>query len=195
LGWPNACPQEGANTGPALVNPQGAVAVVGVASATADPHAAASQAVYVPAGCSPVRLALAHDGKTVYVTARASNQAIALDATKFLSDPLHAMTGAATVGTAPVPVALIQAGKLLVVGNSNRFREPLQAQSLDVLDATHLAANADGAVLGSIPTGAFPREFRLAPDGKTLFLANYGSNTLQVIRTEFLDWIGNSRLR
>jgi 6-phosphogluconolactonase (cycloisomerase 2 family) len=32
-----------------------------------------------------------------------------------------------------------------------------------------------------VPAGAFPREFGVSPDGRTLFVANYNSNELEVI--------------
>jgi DNA-binding beta-propeller fold protein YncE len=36
-------------------------------------------------------------------------------------------------------------------------------------------------VLGSIPAGAFPREFGRSPDGQTVFVANYMSSELEII--------------
>jgi YVTN family beta-propeller protein len=40
--------------------------------------------------------------------------------------------------------------------------------------------------VGSIEAGAFPRQFGSSPDGKTIFLANYLSNTIEVIDAEHL---------
>ena len=40
---------------------------------------------------------------------------------------------------------------------------------------------ASAALLGTIPAGAFPRELRISPDGKTLFASNFASKTLQVV--------------
>jgi DNA-binding beta-propeller fold protein YncE len=39
----------------------------------------------------------------------------------------------------------------------------------------------EAAKVGSIPTGAFPREMALTPDGRTIFLTNFTSKTLQAI--------------
>jgi len=104
LDWPIACTQEG-TTDPALVNPQGAVVVFNVALAASNPSVAVtSTGQFVPAGCSPVRLALSPDALTLYVTARNSNQVLALDPAKFATDPMNALTGAAPVGVAPVPL-------------------------------------------------------------------------------------------
>ncbi len=182
LGWSKTCTQEG-STSPALVNSQGAVVMFNVATAVSQP----SQAVtlfgqFVPAGCSPVRLAFSPDGLTLYVTARNNNEVLALDVSKFASDPMHAVIGAAPVGPRPVPVAWINSGAQIVVGNSNRFLAPGSMQSLDVVDAELLRAGAGAAaVIRTVPTGSFPRAFMLSPDGKTLFLSNYDSNTLQVM--------------
>jgi DNA-binding beta-propeller fold protein YncE len=37
------------------------------------------------------------------------------------------------------------------------------------------------ATLGTIPAGAFPREMAVSADGRTLFLTNFGSQSLQAI--------------
>jgi DNA-binding beta-propeller fold protein YncE len=37
------------------------------------------------------------------------------------------------------------------------------------------------ATVGTIPSGAFPRELSVSADGHTLFLTNAGSSSLQVI--------------
>ncbi|MGO9263183.1 MAG: hypothetical protein ACLQU1_43925 [Bryobacteraceae bacterium] len=194
LGWPIACTEEG-TTDPTLVNPQGAVVVFNVALAVSNPRAAVTQfSQFVPAGCSPVRLALSPDGLTLYATARNSNEILALDTTKFAADPLDAVTATAPVGTAPVPVALIDSGALVVVGNSNRFLQPDTPQSLDVLDAAQLQAGAGAAALVStVPAGAFPRALTLSPNGETLFLSNYDSDSVQVIDAARLGVTGTGR--
>lgn len=153
--------------------------VVDVGKARADP--AHSVAARVPAGCSPVRMAISPDGARIYVTARNSDALLEFDSARLVSDPAHARIGSAPVGSAPVPVAVVDGGKKIVVGNSNRFaRSPTDPQTLTVLDAAKIAQGA-AAVLGTIPAGAFPREMALSPDGRTLFLTNFGSNTLQVM--------------
>jgi DNA-binding beta-propeller fold protein YncE len=183
LGWPKACILEGQNVSQTLVYPQGAVVVINVALATGSPALAAPAAgQFVPAGCSPVRLARSPEGNTLYVTARNSNMVLALDTAKFAFDPMHALTGSALVGVAPVPVAVIDNGAAVVVGNSNRFFEAFVPQSLNVLDAAKLRANmGSDALIRIVPAGAFPREMRLSRDGTTLFLTNYDSNSLQII--------------
>ena len=177
-GWPAACKPEG-RPGNEPVNPEGAVVVIDVARARSDP--AHSVIARVPAGCSPVRLALSPAGDRLYATARNSNSVVSFDAAKLATDPDHARLGMAPVGSAPVPIALIDGGKRIVVGNSNRFAgSNAVPESLTILDPARIRGNAD-ATLGSLTAGAFPRDLRLSPDGSTLFVANFASKTLQVI--------------
>jgi DNA-binding beta-propeller fold protein YncE len=182
LGWPLACPAEG-STSPALVNPQGAVVSFDVATATSHPSQAVTEySQFVPARCSPVRVVASPDGRTLYATARNNNEVLALDPSRFASDPMNAIVGTAPVGVAPVPVMPIDNGALIVVGNSNRFFEPLTPQSLDVLDAAQLLGGAGAAATERIvAAGAFPRDLTLSPDGGTLFLSNYNSYTVEAI--------------
>jgi YVTN family beta-propeller protein len=173
--WPKACKPEGQDAAKAEIkNPEGAVIVVDVARAKTDPaHSIVSR---VPAACSPVRIAMAPLGDRIYVTARNSNALLSFDTAKLVSDPDHARLGMAQVGTAPVPVAVVDDGRLVIVGNSNRFdTDQSKAQMLDVLRAGALTLSEH------IPAGSFPREMRLSPDGSTLFLTNFSSDSLQII--------------
>jgi DNA-binding beta-propeller fold protein YncE len=181
--WPAACKPEGQPAGSPIVNPEGAVVVVDVALAATDP--AKSVAARIPAGCSPVRMAISPAGDRIYVTARNSNAVVAFDTAKLLSDSDHARLGMAPVGSAPVPVAVVDGGRKVVAGNSNRFAGTTSGESLNVLDATKIKGDAD-AGLGVIPAGSFPREMRVSADGHTLFLTNFGSNSLQVISVDHL---------
>jgi DNA-binding beta-propeller fold protein YncE len=179
--WPIECKPEGAPD-PSKVEaryPQGAIIVVDVERARRDP--ANSVAAKVPAGCSPVRLAITPGGERVFVTARNSNALLGFDTAKFADDPTHALIGTVPVGTSPVGVAVVNEGKLVLVTNSNRFSKDRNArQTLTVIDASKVGAGAS-AIMGSLPAGAFPREFGASPDGRTLFVANYNTNELEVI--------------
>jgi DNA-binding beta-propeller fold protein YncE len=81
--WPAACKPEGSPAGSPIVNPEGAVIVVDVALAATNP--AKSVAARIPAGCSPVRMAISPAGDRIYVTARNSNGVVAFDTAKLLT--------------------------------------------------------------------------------------------------------------
>jgi DNA-binding beta-propeller fold protein YncE len=178
--WPVECKPEGADPATAQPRfPQGAIIVLDVERARRDP--ANSVAAKVPAGCSPVRLAITPGGERVFVTARNSNALLGFDTSKFTDDPTHALVGTVPVGTSPVGVAVANEGKLVFVTNSNRFSKDKNArQTITVIDASKVGAGAS-AVVGSVPAGAFPREFGFSRDGRTLFVANYNTNELEVI--------------
>jgi DNA-binding beta-propeller fold protein YncE len=89
-----------------------------------------------------------------------------------------------------VPIAVLDAGRKVVAGNSNRFADSTAPQSLVVLDTAKMEAATDAA-LGAIAAGAFPREMALSADGHTLFLTNFGSNSLQVIDADRLPLAPN----
>jgi DNA-binding beta-propeller fold protein YncE len=182
--WPKACKPEGRDPAASKITErEGAVIVVDVARAKTDP--AHSVVARVPAGCSPVRMAISPGGERIYVTARNSNAVLAFDTGKLASDPEHARVGMAPVGSAPVPIAVIDNGGKVVAGNSNRFAGPTEPSSLTVLDTAKMQGGA-AATLGTIPAGAFPREMAISSDGRTLFLTNFSSQSLQAIDLDHL---------
>ena len=179
--WPVACPQDRANRAAyrKLERPEGAVVVVDVARARTD--AANSIMAKVPAGCSTVRLAIVPDGKSIWVSARRSDAAVGFETQKLLNDVQHARLASVSVGTAPVGIAALPDGKHIVVANSNRIAaSPNSQETVSVIDIEKVHAGAV-AVIGTIPAGAFPREFSLSPDQHALFLGNFLSNTLEVV--------------
>lgn len=127
-----------------------------------------------------MRIALSPDGRRAYVTARNDNALLVFDTAQLRRHPHHALIATVPVGAAPVGVAVINGGKRVVVTNSNQFVRPHHPQSLTVADAARVSQCA-AAVLGTIPTGAFPRDLHLTPGGHTLLLTNTNSNTLQLI--------------
>ena len=176
--WPISCRPE-ANPSAAPNHPQGAVITVDLRRAETAP--AESVVAVTPAGCSPVRLVLSPKGDLAYVTARGDDAVLVFDTSKLVADPNHAQVARVPVGSAPVGMALIEDGKRLLATNSNRFATgPDSRSTLDVIDTANVAAGAK-ALVGTIPAGAFPRELRLSSDGKTLFLTNFQSQTVEVI--------------
>jgi DNA-binding beta-propeller fold protein YncE len=183
-GWPQILPRENGKPGHV---PEGAVLVIDVAKA----KLAARNSIVsrVSAGGSPVRLALSADGHRLFVSARNSNAVLVFDAIKLVTDPQHAKLAMVSVGSAPVPIVLVAEGTLAIIGNSDRFNAG-KSSSLSILDTAKIEKGLD-PILATIPCGAFPREFCLAPDGKTVFLTNYGASSLQIIDIEQLTHLRN----
>lgn len=177
--WPLECRPEVPD--PATAKPyhaRGAVVVVDVARAQTDP--AQSVVARVPVGCNPVRLAISPDGATAWVTARGDHSLVALDTSKLLTDAEHSIVTRIRVGTAPVGVAIVDSGRKVIATNSNRFAGGTDdRQSLNVVDVA--AGVAHATLLGTVPAGAFPRELCVSPDGRTLFVSNFSSKTLEVV--------------
>jgi DNA-binding beta-propeller fold protein YncE len=182
--WPKACKPEGLPAPDSVItNPEGAVIVIDVTRAKTDPeHAVAAR---VAAGCSPVRMTSSPKGDRIYVSARNSNAVLEFDTSKLISDGAHALVGIAPVGDAPVPVMTVDRGRRLIVGNSNRFAAGDGPQSLTVLDTAKISQGL-AAVQGIVPAGSFPREMAVSFDQRTLFLTNFGSNSLQVLDIDHL---------
>lgn len=178
LGWENKCKPEGNNPGGAPQSyPEGAVIVVDVEKAKTDP--AHSVLKWLPAGCSPVRAAISPGGDFLYVTARASDAVLVYDTSRMVSDPAHSLVARVPTGKAPVGITIADGGKKLLVANSDRFGGGAH-QTVTVIDATRVSSG-EGAVLGTIPAQSFPREFASSPDGATIFLSNFNSNSLEII--------------
>ena len=175
--WPPECQPEWDPKAPK--NPQGAIFVIDVRKAKADPaHAVVSR---VRAGCTPVRLVLSPKGDIAYITARGENALFAFDTSKLGRDPTRSLIGKVSTGSTPIGIAVIDNGKKIVVTNSNRFGEKSSAdQSLLVIDATRIGTGGT-AILGSIPAGSLPREMAVNSDLRTLFVVNTNSKKLEVI--------------
>jgi DNA-binding beta-propeller fold protein YncE len=126
-------------------------------------------------------MAISPAGDHVYVTARNNNAMLAFSTAKLVNDSANAMVGRVPVGSAPVPIAIADDGKKVLVGNSNRFAaKEDETQDVTVIDAAKVSDGA-AAVLGKIPAQKFPRQFGSSSDGNTLFLANYLSDSVQII--------------
>jgi DNA-binding beta-propeller fold protein YncE len=183
--WPRVIPQENPAPGQAAkMVPEGAVIVVDVTKAKSD--ARNSTVARVPAGGSPVRLALSPAGDRLFVTARESNALLVFDTARLITDPSHAKLATIAVGKSPVPVALIEDGKIALVGNSNRYGpDANKSSTLTILDTAKIGTPSK-AIIASVPAGAYPRNFCLSPDGQTLYLTNYVSGSLQVMNVSSL---------
>jgi DNA-binding beta-propeller fold protein YncE len=181
--WLYATSQAGAPPGAApggrpLAADEGTVSVIDVAKAVSDPGRAVVSVL--AAGCNPVRVISSTDGTTLWVSARASNMVLGFSSAKARTDPQHALLARVQVGPAPVGLALVRNDTRLIVANSNRFSVPGSSANLSVVD-TAAALGGRPAVLGVVPSGEFPRQFSLGPDGRVLLVTNYASDELQAV--------------
>lgn len=158
--------------------PKGILSVVDIARAEHDPsHAAIAHAI---AGCGPVRVILSSLGDVAWATDQESSILLAFKTSQLLTNPNHALLTLISIGKAPTGIALVENDRVIVIANSNRFNEPQLPQTLTLLD-TKQALAGHTVILGIINVGAFPRELTLSPDGKSLYLTNYNSDTLNII--------------
>lgn len=155
----------------------GTLTVIDLRKAETSP--ASSVVATVDAGCQPVRVITSADGTQVWVTARASDDLLCFSAARLAADPAHALVAVVRVGEAPVGLAAVRGGSLIVVADSNRFGASGATADLDVVDVA-AAFSGGKAVVGHIASGAFPREMALLPGG-TLLVSNYGSGRLQAV--------------
>ena len=182
VGGPPRCTQADPNATPTLF---GLLSVIDVTAAESGTGKAVIQTV--AAGCSPTRMSISRDGKTLFMGARGDNRILAFSTAALEgSNPGNALVGWAstgakgTSGNAPVGVQLFYDDRLLLVADSNRFPEPTNPGHATLFDVTDPASPR---LVSTLPTGLFPRNFTLAADGSTLFLTNFSSNQVQVIGT------------
>jgi DNA-binding beta-propeller fold protein YncE len=156
----------------------GTLEVINVARAESDP--ARSVGARVPAGCNPVRVTTSANGSVVWVTARASDALLAFSAANLLARPRSALLADVAVGEAPVGLALVRKGSLIVVADSDRFNATGQHASLAVVDV-HDALTGRPALLGYLPAGAFPRDVAANPSGSAVLVANFDSGQVESV--------------
>jgi DNA-binding beta-propeller fold protein YncE len=161
----------------APAEPPGTLTVISLRRAETDP--AASVVATVDAGCEPVRVITSADGTEVWVTARASDDLLCFSAARLASEPARALVAIARVGEAPVGLAAVRGGSLVVVADSNRFGASGASSDLDVVNVAS-AFSGHPAVIGHIRSGVFPRDMALAPDG-TLLVSNYSSDQIEAV--------------
>jgi DNA-binding beta-propeller fold protein YncE len=131
----------------------------------------------VTAGCSPVRV-VANQG-SVFVTARESDALLEFSAHALVSDPSAALEYSVPVGEAPVDLAFVNRGHLLVIADSDRFEAIGRQPNLAVVA---VSANARPLLDGYVISGQFPRDMTLSPNGKTLLVSNFISNQLEAVK-------------
>jgi len=170
----------GAPGAPGGPSSAGTLTVIDLRRAETDP--AASVVATVDAGCQPVRVTTAAEGTQVWVTARASDELLCFAAARLVSDPKRALVASVRVGEAPVGLAVVRGGSLVVVADSNRFGASGATSDLDVVNVAAALAGRP-AVVGHIRAGLFPRDMTLAPDG-TLLVSNFDSGQVEAVDVE-----------
>jgi hypothetical protein len=142
----------------------------------------AAVVAHVAAGCQPVRVAVAPDGRTVWVTALQSNALLGFSAAGLLSDPSRALQTVVRVGSEPVGLLLVDHGHLALVGNSNRGLVPGTGtdvpQTVSVINTVAALAHRS-ALIGAVPTGLFPRDLALDQATGQVMLGNFNSATVE----------------
>ena len=156
----------------------GTLEVINVARAESDP--ARSVVARVPAGCNPVRVTTSANGSVVWVAARASDALLAFSAAALRADSRSALLADVLVGEAPVGLAVVRNGSLIVVADSNRFDASGQHASLAVVDV-HAALAGKPALLGYLRAGTFPRDVAADPSGSAVLVADFGSSQVESV--------------
>ena len=68
----------------------------------------------------------------------------------------------------------------IVIADSNRFQTPGAIAELTIIRTASALAHHP-ALVGTIPTGTFPRELAIEPRHATLLVGNFGSNQLEAV--------------
>jgi DNA-binding beta-propeller fold protein YncE len=161
----------------------GAMGTVDVADlniARTDP--ANSVISFVPAGCSPTRVILTNHDKVAWVSARDENNLLAFSASDLRTNPMPVPLSITPVGTAPDGAQPFAGRRYMAVANTNRFDGcPGAGGTVNILDfKTALNSGGSAATVGTFDAGVFPRQWGIAPNGKFLYLTEYGSDILAI---------------
>ena len=160
--------------------PNGLITVIDVKLATSSNTNQSPVVAETAAGCSPVRAVEASDASRLYVSARGDNRILCFSTRLLESDPEHALLREfESGGVAPVGIQLFANDTMVLVDNSNRFRD--SAGGIAVLNVS----GKEGKPLReTIPSGQFPRDVSLSKDGRFLYVANYTSRSVEVLSVQ-----------
>jgi DNA-binding beta-propeller fold protein YncE len=177
LGTSGQCAPERAG-GPA--HAEGGLIVIDVARAVQDPSHAVANAIR--AGCNPVRVVVSADGRSLWVSQRGSDSVMGLDTSALAPGASPGKSVSIAVGRSPVGLAIRPDGTQLWVANSDRF-----ASAAGSLTLVTPANPREARPAGSFNVGAFPRDLRFMPDGRTLVIALFGEQAVMVHPTASTD--------
>ena len=127
---------------------RGALDVINLKTAVTDPARSVIASTAVP--CAPVRLALSPAGTTVWVTAKNANALLGFSAPALRTHPALALVSVTRVGAQPLGVGVTDAGRKVLVADSNLSHSPKARSGVSVID---IASPGTPKLLGTIPTG------------------------------------------
>jgi DNA-binding beta-propeller fold protein YncE len=153
---------------------EGTLTTIDLRQAEKDPSRSVVSTVW--AGCNPVRVVAS--SSSVFVTARASDDLLEFAVSGLVSNPSAALQSRAQVGEAPVGLALVNSGQLVVVADSNRFAQGGVSSNLAVVS---VHPNGGLQSIGYLPTGGFPRDMVVSPNGKELLVSGYDSGSVEEV--------------
>jgi DNA-binding beta-propeller fold protein YncE len=159
------------------VYPQGLLFRIDVKKASTDAkHAVAA---VLPAGCSPVRVAVSPSGKQLWVTSRGDNAVLRFQTEEWLAQSTRATFRRFSVGASPVGIAIRPDGKQVWMALSNRFGNDSGGQLVGFADATDDVPSKRMTA----PAAGFPREVIFLPDGNTLVATLFNASQVVVLPT------------
>ncbi len=175
LSGPDSCEIAGLGCPPVLNSgPMGTLSVVDIHSGNV--------VADIPAGCSPTRVILTNNDKVAWVSARDSDNLLAFDTSEIINDPTNALLSTTPVGIEPDGAQPFSNRSLIAVANTNRFDTCAGAVgTVSILNFDKaLNVGGDAATVGTFDAGVFPRQWAKSPDGRLLYLTEFGSNTLAI---------------
>jgi DNA-binding beta-propeller fold protein YncE len=128
----------------------------------------------VSAGCAPARVAASPDGRTVWVTARQSNELLAFRADQVQSGRPARPVARVPMVAAPEGLALTANGRFAIVAGSG------SGQTLRVVD-TAAALNGRPSTRGAVAVSGQSHEIELTPDQRTAYVAANDTSTLTTV--------------
>jgi DNA-binding beta-propeller fold protein YncE len=152
---------------------------IDVEKAATDPEHALADAM--PAGCNPVRVAVAPSGSEVWVTARGGNELLQFHVAEWLAGSGSARTQGYAIGPNPIGVAVRPDGRQVWAALSNRFGKDRDAKG----ELAGVTLGADGSVGASMsaPAKGFPRELTFLHDGRTLVATLFDAQQVEFVPT------------
>jgi serine/threonine protein kinase/DNA-binding beta-propeller fold protein YncE len=162
-----------------VANIGGTLSIVSVRMAETSPASAVAATVQV--GCQPARALLAHNGKVLWVTSRASDELLGFSTSSLRTDPLHALIARVQVGEVPLGEIFVDGGNRIVIADSNLNGLSSAVSNLAVVSVPAALAGKP-ALLGYVATGLLPRELAILPGGQTLLVTDENSHQVQAIR-------------